>query len=368
MAEIIKIISIGDAKPVKGVWYDYFDDIFISVIPFKRRKHIRRKSVISSDKADNGTSEWHLKWQYEIIEKSYGMNHSGKKTYEISILVDEERHIIDSLVDEKIAIEFQHTLSVDLKEMNQRFFGHKKAGFIPYLVLDFTKFQYQDFLTQEEKLSEKLDKWLTSAYHKNNNLFIDLEDRTIRLSDNIAQKHIAFTQEEFVQKLLGLEDEMKVLKSEWRKILSDREKARKVAEKMAEERSAYYFQLEKEENRKEKFESPDYKYFRDCYRNKVILPYILEYAKDLFSCQTHGGKTEGNTYEKSYSFFSRERDFSIHYVNVSAIKTRTVSTYRGTRDKWSFTYLYAYVEVCINISDQSESYRFEIERGQTFKK
>jgi hypothetical protein len=99
MAEIIKIISIGDAKPVKGVWYDYFDDIFISVIPFKRRKHIRRKSVISSDKADNGTSEWHLKWQYEIIEKSYGMNHSGKKTYEISILVDEERHIIDSLVE-----------------------------------------------------------------------------------------------------------------------------------------------------------------------------------------------------------------------------------------------------------------------------
>ena len=120
-------------------------------------------------------SPWHLHWQYEIIEFYYGMNISGKKTYEIPIFVNGQTHIIDSVV-QNIAIEFQHTLSVSLEEMNSRFFAHKSKGYIPYLILDFTAFWYDYaesinksvFISQN--LQNALNKWIKSAYYLNNNL------------------------------------------------------------------------------------------------------------------------------------------------------------------------------------------------------
>ena len=89
-----KIKSIKDATPAKGQWYEYHGDIFVSVIPLKNKPHIRRKVSEMSNKKDNSTSQWHLAWQYEIIEAKYGKSAGGERTYEIPIRHQGELHYI----------------------------------------------------------------------------------------------------------------------------------------------------------------------------------------------------------------------------------------------------------------------------------
>lgn len=372
MRQIIHIDRIEKAKPEKGVWFDYYGDIFVSVIPIEKRSHIRRKTNFPDRKKDNKMSAWHLKWQYEIIENTFGMGSSGKKTYEIPINVDGERHIIDSLISDRIAIEFQHTLSVALEEMDHRIRAHKKAGFIPYLVLDFSSYTYSQFNGNDEKLAKQLKKWLNSDYYKKDNLFLDLEDKIIRLSENVIGGHIRYNQDEFVQQLLNLET---FLKGSINACSARKEKEREErrikkirAEERKKEREEYYLQIKKEENREEKFKSEDYKYFRKCYRDKVILPFIIEYAKDLFRYQNGGENVGENIYEKCHSFFSEERNFVIHYVNVSHFEDIEYQTRWGNNTKRKFNFLYSYVDIYIGEGYNRTEHRFDFENGKTIKK
>ena len=88
MNEIIEISDIRKAIPKKKIWYKYFDDIFISVVPEENIiPHIRRKAIIQDNKKDNKMSPWHLHWQYEIIEFYYGMNITGKKLMKFLFLL-----------------------------------------------------------------------------------------------------------------------------------------------------------------------------------------------------------------------------------------------------------------------------------------
>ena len=136
MKNPIKIKLFKECIPKKGIWYNHLGTIFISVMR-KSNPYIRRKSITKDNKRDNELSEWHRVWQYDRIESKYGVEKYGEKSYERTIKVDGENHRIDSIV-ENIAIEFQHTLSVEIEEMNSRFKAHSKFGFQPYLVIDLT--------------------------------------------------------------------------------------------------------------------------------------------------------------------------------------------------------------------------------------
>ena len=50
MSQIIVINKIDEAIPEKGVWHDYYGDIFVSVIPIFKSAYIRRKSKIRNNR------------------------------------------------------------------------------------------------------------------------------------------------------------------------------------------------------------------------------------------------------------------------------------------------------------------------------
>lgn len=207
----IKIENIEKRIPIKGVWYDYFGTIFISVIR-KSNPYTRRLLIPNDKKKDNDLSEWHRIWQYDKIEFLYGVNVLGKKSYEITIRVGNQVHRIDSLV-RNLAIEFQHTLSVDLEEMNLRFEAHKIFGYLPYLVIDLTSFTLEEFKQNfkseiKTTLSIKIDKWIISKYSKSNNLFIDLKNGLVRIVDEFEIGFIEIGKEQFLNNLLQIENEL----------------------------------------------------------------------------------------------------------------------------------------------------------------
>ena len=371
MKQTIKIDKIEKAKPEKGVWFDYYGDIFVSVIPIENKKHIRRKAKIPDSKKDNKMSHWHLKWQYEIIENSFGMPVSGKKTYEIPITINGEKHIIDSLVSDKIAIEFQHTLSVSLDEMNSRAIAHKQAGLIPYLVLDFSVFRYEQYQEAEEKLNQKLKKWFKSKYYEYDNLFIDFQDKIIRISKNVINSHLTYNHKEFVSRLKDLETYLIGAKETLKKKKLKEAEERRVQEVRAEERrkekEAYYLELERDENRDEKFNSEDYKYFRKCFKNKTIRPFVIEYAKDIFNYKSWTEEEEDGKINKKYHWYwSKENPFEIYYVNVSFVEKEQITNYRGRIwEKKKFTFWHSEISI---IDEKGKGHTtFEIEKGMTRK-
>lgn len=372
MRRIVKIERIEDAIPQKGVWYDYYGDIFISVIPDENINHIRRKVKSVDNKIDRKTSIWHLEWQYEQIEKNYGVPESGNKTYEVIVNVDGEKHIIDSLVNEKIAIEFQHTLSVDLEEMNSRFKAHQKIDLLPYLVIDLTSFSYSDYENKEQKISKKLNKWIKSDYYQHNNLFVDLSDCVLRLSNVVIQQHLKFSKNWFVKELTNLEVHFEDAQIAWQTQQKIDEKRRianqQMLEEREEEREKRYLQMRKEENRAAKFNSDDYKYFRKCYRDKTIRPFILKYAKDLFSFRVWGEEKKDKLYEKCYSYHSEEQLFEISYTNYSLIEEKEIKTYWGFKKEKKYHFLYATILIFEGDGISQKVYEFEIDKGTTIRK
>jgi len=360
MKQVVKIDKIENVKPKKGVWFDYYGDIFVSVIPIENKKYIRRKSKISDSKKDNKMSQWHLKWQYEIIENSFGMPISGKKTYEVPININGEKHIIDSLVSDEIAIEFQHTLSVSLDEMNSRAIAHKQAGLIPYLVLDFSVFRYEQYQKAERKLNQKLKKWLTSKYYEYDNLFIDFQDKIIRISKNVINSHMAYTKKEFVSRL----DDLEKLLIEAKRDLKNK---RRRLEESRRDKEAYYLELERKENRDEKLNSEDYEYFRKCFRNRTIRPFVIEYSKDIFNYKSWTEEEENGKINKKYHlYWSKENPFEIYYVNVSFIKKEQITNNRGlTYKKRKFKFWYSEISI-INEKRKIQT-TFNIEKGMTRK-
>lgn len=256
--------------------------------------------------------------------------------------------------------------------MDSRLIAHETHGFTPYLVLDFTSFELSEFISKDERLEKQLKKWLKSKYYKKNNLFIDLEDTMVRLSPNVIGGQILISQNKFIEELLSLEiflaEAIAIFKAKRAKEEEERRINKKIAEERRKEREEYYLQIKKEENRDEKFKSDEYKYFRKCYRDKVILPFILEYAKDLFKYQNGGENVGEKYYEKCHSFFSQERSFVIHYVNFSHFEDIQYNTRWGLRKKRRFTYLYSYVEVYIGEGHDRIEHKFEFEKGKTIKR
>lgn len=211
MKKPIKIEFYKECIPKKGVWYDHFGTIFISVMR-KSKPYTRRKSVLKDNKKDNELSEWHREWQYDKIEVNYGVEQFGIKSYEININVNGETHRIDNVV-KNIAIEFQHTLSVDIEEMDKRYNAHSEYGYIAYLVIDLTQFSKTEFesaLRSEKRnpLKTILTKWLKSNYSKSNNLFIDFKDGIYRIVSALKYGYISMSKNYFLENILNLENEL----------------------------------------------------------------------------------------------------------------------------------------------------------------
>lgn len=371
MKKITQIIRIEQAIPRKGEWFDYYGDIFVSVVPVHNRSHIRRKVVIQDGKKDNKMSEWHLKWQYEFIEGKYGVPVSGKKTYEIEINVNGETHRIDSLVLDAIAIEFQHTLSVDLDEMDSRAKAHKSGAFLPYLVIDLTEFKHIDFQNDNNTLSRKLKKWRSSKYYKLSNLFIDFEDKMVRLSSEVIDGYVQYKRVDFIDRLMDLEDDLLKYKEEKRLISIELEKQRAEDELRKNEWAEFYAQRDRQEirdeNRTAKFADPNFEYFRRCYRNKVIRPYVLKYAKDFFDNKTSNkdfGKHQQNKY---HLYSSRDNEFQIQYINVmKVVRIRPTSWRISIKAEIIREFKYAIVRLYVG-EPLKLAHEFKIDGNTTIK-
>lgn len=317
MKEPIKVKYFKECVPTKGIWYSLHGDIFISVM-LKSKPYVRRKAIPPDNKKDNKLSDWHREWQYDKIENKYG--EVGKKTYEEIIIVDNETHRIDSIV-KNIAIEFQHTLSVSLDEMDSRYIAHKKYGYIPYLVINLTDFNFSEYsstLTSDEKtpLKTKLDKWTKSEYSKANKLFLDFQDCMVRKVSRIECGYLKVMETQFIEGLLNLENELVA------RIKEDRERIRQ-----REERA---FEKEREKFNHEKFDNPDFKLFRFCFVNPIIKPYVMPYNREIFEYWVYL-ETEYGYQEKYHRYCSKESNFEIQYKTVCKIIETKEHTYRGIR-------------------------------------
>ena len=138
--KIIETTNLEKEIPEYRTWFRLNEDvIFISVIypsSTNRNSHFRRKTKpkTNQNKKDNDMCFWHSDWQFSKIENEFGVEKTGDKTYEITVKFNEEVHRIDSVV-KNIAIEFQHTLSVSLNEMESRFVAHSALGYTPYFLV-----------------------------------------------------------------------------------------------------------------------------------------------------------------------------------------------------------------------------------------
>jgi hypothetical protein len=344
MTKPIKIKQFKDCVPEKGKWYNHCGTVFISVMR-KSKPYVRRKSVPSDNKQDNDLSEWHRVWQYENIELNYGSEQLGVKSYEVTINVDNKDHRIDSLV-KNIAIEFQHTLSVDLDEMDSRYYAHSKYGLIPYLVIDLTHFSIEDFKTSYNSKSKnilktKLNKWLNSKHAKSNRMFIDLKDGMIRIVNSINKGYLEINREYFIQYLLKLE---KILANE---IKTDQERIfLEKEEKIKHRREAKLRSINKEKERfyHEKFDNPDFKFYRFCFANPIIKPYTLPHNDERFEYYVDSDNKNGYI-EKWHTYHSLDSDFCIQYKTITKIIETEIQTHRGWETKIKYEYLFAEIEL-----------------------
>ncbi|MBO3097681.1 hypothetical protein [Gelidibacter pelagius] len=229
--KIIDTNNLENEDPQYRTWFRLHKDvIFVSVIYPKNSNHssyFRRKSKpeTNQNKKDNEMCFWHSDWQFNKIENEYGVINSGSKTYEITVKFNDETHRIDSVVND-VAIEFQHTLSVSVNEMESRYVAHKSLGYTPYLVLDFTDYSANDTILKiskfdyrkvegyiysykkDEKLVsvlKRIRKWLTSEYFINKNLFLDFKDYMIRIVPNSINTIYKYERVFFIMNLLELE-------------------------------------------------------------------------------------------------------------------------------------------------------------------
>jgi hypothetical protein len=344
MTNPIKIEQFRNCIPEKGKWYDHCGTIFISVMR-KSKPYVRRKSIPSDNKRDNDLSEWHRIWQYENIELNYGTEQFGYKSYEITINVDNENHRIDSVV-KNIAIEFQHTLSVGLEEMDLRHLAHSKHGLIPYLVLDLSNYNLSDFrktFKDEDRnpLKTILNKWLNSEYSKSNRMFIDLKDGMVRIVHSVEIGFIETSSELFTKDLLQLED---ILTTE---IKSDKIRVTNENEKIArrkQEAELRNIEKEKEIFYQEKFENPDFKFYRFCFANPIIKPYVLPYNGERFKYYVDSDNNDGYI-EKWHTYYSLDSEFLIQYKTVTKVIETKIQTYRGLKAKNEYQYLFAEIEL-----------------------
>jgi hypothetical protein len=341
MKKPIEVKLYKECVPKKGIWYDHSGTVFISVMR-KSKPYVRRKSIPLDNKKDNELSEWHREWQYDKIETNYGVEKFGVKSYEISINVNGEIHRIDNVV-KNIAIEFQHTLSVDIEEMNLRYSAHSKYGFIAYLFIDLTEFTKTEFESslnsiKRNSLKSKLKKWLNSDYCKAENLFINFNDGIYRIVNSIELGYIDMSEHYFLENLLSLENILKIeIENNNRIIAEKREKERinllKIEEenrikkekekienlkkeKRSHEREVQYFYQEVRDNE-------DFKYYKICYKNPIIRPYVEKYLNEVFDYHTYKD-IENGILEKNHNYYSKYGNAVINYRTISILKEKKI--------------------------------------------
>ncbi|MDV7187625.1 hypothetical protein R3X25_10065 [Lutibacter sp. TH_r2] len=353
MREIVSVSKIEHCTPKKGVWYNYFDTIFYSVMR-RSKPHLRRETLINDSKTDFELSEWHFNWQYNLIEQNYGVNKYGVKSFERIINVDGESHRIDSVVD-NIAIEFQHTLSVDIEEIDSRYNAHLKYGYIPYLVLDFTKYSIEEFeiyikYNHFYKLTEKLKKWITCNYAKSNNLFIDLDSGIYRVVITKNVDSYLLQKETFVNELLQLEnslakkikyqrliDDRNLIKEKWlkRREEVDRLNRKFQKEKELKELEEKAKQLNKQNYLDRKLKSKEFSSYRKCLNNSIIQPFIVPF-ENLILNYSYNSEYEDQLLKESHCYKDIENTRCIEFHNFSSelrIEKPTFAGYNTTRSK-----------------------------------
>ncbi len=307
--------------------------------------------------------DWHWEWQYERIEKRYGIEICGERTFEKVISVDEIIHRIDNVTG-MIAIEFQHTLSVSIDEMDSRFHAHKKYGYTPYLVIDFTSYSYEDVfesikycdsnyrVCRDKLLANKIKKWKGTCYAQENNLFIDLSDCMVRIVDCLKDKSMKLSVQHFTDNLSSLEDELRIccedeadrincerqlqLEQELKARLMGEEKEREKAEKqrleteMAQKRAA---DRARERYYQKKFNDPEFKFFRKCFEDAEVKPHVVPHDHEIFEYWSHTYTEDDDVMpgyiEKHHEYKSTESKFSIIYKVIMKVDEKRIPGRRG---------------------------------------
>lgn len=354
---IVPITSFREAIPKERTWYSYGEDIFVSVICGEGRKsHFRSKTLQIQNRKDNVLSEWHRDWQYNQIEYFHGKIAKGQKTYEIPIVYEGEKHIIDSLVG-IVAIEFQHTLSVLVKELDLRYIAHLNHGYLPYLVLDFTDYTIPRELLENRKYNKesiknlvrelkenaksiplwnRLLKWMSSKHFFAGNLFVDFRDGLVRFNENLTNGCMILDKVDFIHNIQFLEnflqEKIQLDNDELIRIKSLREaEAEKVIKERLELQQIENAQREKEEqmakqkaleiNKRLKTEDSRYEKFRNIINNQLVSPYLTQYDfnKLLVEQESHSIST-GSSYYNYYVFLCDDVDILMQYKTHTEAK------------------------------------------------
>lgn len=393
--EIIKIQKISQAIPKKKTWYKYFDDVFISVICSEGRKsHIRRKGSSEYNFIDNKMCFWHCHWQYDLIESFYGNQEKEIKTYEKVIFFKEEKHIVDSVVD-KYGIEFQHTLSVSIEEMDSRFLAQKNNNYNPFLVLDFTDYSIPDFFMNEyvyyfdsfkilleniednisKKIIKKLLKWSKSKYFLNGSLFIDFNNGIVRFNKDLLIGNIVYSKKEFVESLFDLnnilENKLKLdnvtRKNRQNKLkelqkLQEKENIKKNLEKLQAIREEEE-KLEKEakekliRNNSAKEKSVDFDYFRIVIKEKKINKHFndIDFYSSIFRYSTYSENID-NILIKHYLYYSIDENLLIIYSNTGLIENN------------KYNFISSEIKILKKVNKEViRSYSYKKDRGEKLK-
>lgn len=374
MKQPIEVKNIKELIPEKGVWYNYYDTIFISVMR-QPNSYIRRKSIIKDGKKDNELSEWHFDWQYNKIESKYGFEKYGEKSFERTINIDEVNHRIDSVV-ETLAIEFQHTLSVDIGEMNARYSAHSKYGFISYLVIDFTKFTVASFLNCisldfPNSIKNKFEKWSKCRYAKSNNLFVDLDDGIIRIVNSKEIDSFLIKKDDFLKNLLRLEDQLLYkfkapqLKKK-REEIKEKIRLRKFQiEEIIKRNKLKEQKLEEENNKREsynnkKLTNDTFKWYQKCIKSTIIKPYMVAYD-DIYFEYEYFSSYEGVFFKETHSYKSKDKSCVVEFKRFSSVSKMEIPISRGYTIKKQKKYLYA--EIILKKNNQIDA-QFKWLKGQ----
>lgn len=384
MPTIKKIHCLSAARPQKGVWFQYFDDIFISVVGENNVHHIRFNNSERIKKTDKKNNIWHLNWQYKIFEPIYGKAKTGQKTYEITVYNNHERHRIDTLIN-KTAIEFQHTLSVSVDEMNSRYIAQKSNGFTPYLVLDFTeRLSFSDrikklhrnllsYYENEQYFSCKHDspelkkmlyrnfynqiitdnlKWKKSDYYKNDNLFFDFKDIIIRMTKSSIHNFVVINKADFINNIENLDEFTEDLcKKEQSKIEEFIKKEKAKEKESIEKERERQFKIS-QENCKTKRESTNYLPYRICKRNPIISKIFPNLDSAPFDYKSFYKTDENGLYQKKHEYNCLSDFFNLQYT-----------TYSKVNDQYIF--LYAIVKISQLINGELVTYSFKISKKNT---
>lgn len=393
--EIIEIDNFIKAIPQKRIWYKYYDDIFVSVICSEGRKsHIRNKTPKEYTSIDNRMCYWHCHWQYELIEVSYGNKEKGIKTYEKIIFYNGEKHIIDSVVD-NISIEFQHTLSVSVEEMNLRWYAQKNHGYIPYLVLDFSEFSSPPFFQKENKYSynsiksllenvfsldeeiriaKKILKWTNSEYFKNGCLFIHFKDQIIRFHSNLLLGNIKHSKEDFVNELSNLEnlvnEQLKLDNIVKQKRKIEEEKAKKLVElenikKQKQKEKELIEESERESNEKikrlklnneEKQKSSNYHFYRIIINEEKIKIRLgqLDLISAIFEYDFYSEKI-GNELIKHHIYYSQD------------LKILFIYSTKGLTEERKYNFISSEIQIIRKNNDEIKTFLYRQKKGEKLK-